>query len=191
MTMILRLNPSPHVEGAPNAPVAAPEPVAPVTVEGRGDGRLATYKKKPTTEKPPGPDWAALGFSTMPEWVERTTHDRETGHAIALEPTDDPQHLSDKLDGVTVIAVHFPKFTDGRGYSIASILRKRFGYTGELRAVGDVQRDQLFLMARCGFDAFALRDDQDPDACLGALTDFSVAYQDAADGRAPAFRDRS
>jgi uncharacterized protein (DUF934 family) len=62
-----------------------------------------------------------------------------------------------------LIAVRFPKFGDGRGYSIARLLRERYGYRGELRAVGDVLRDQLLFMKRSGFDSFSLREDQDPD----------------------------
>ena len=76
--------------------------------------------------------------------------------------------------------MRFPKFTDGRGYSIARLLR-RLGWKGELRAVGDVLRDQLFYMTRCGFDAFALRDDQDAQVALTAFSDFSTPYQPAID----------
>ncbi len=76
-----------------------------------------------------------------------------------------------------LIAVDFPKFTDGRGYSIAYNLRKRLGYTGELRAIGDVLRDQLFYMQRVGFNAFATRPDRSIHDALKGLTDFSEAYQ--------------
>jgi uncharacterized protein (DUF934 family) len=89
-----------------------------------------------------------------------------------------------------LVAVHFPKFTDGRGYSTARLLHERLGWQGELRAMGDVLRDQLFLMARCGFDSFALRDDQDPQAALSAFRDFSVRYQSATDEPQPLFRRR-
>jgi uncharacterized protein (DUF934 family) len=75
--------------------------------------------------------------------------------------------------------------------SLAVLLRRRLGYKGELRAVGDVARDQLFYMARCGFDGFALRPDQDPDDALKAFADFSDAYQEAADGFSPLFRRRA
>ena len=88
--------------------------------------------------------------------------------------------LANDFDQLALIAVRFPKFTDGRGYSIARLLR-RLGWKGELRAVGDVLRDQLFYMTRCGFDAFALRDDQDPQVALTAFSDFTVPYQPAID----------
>lgn len=99
---------------------------------------------------------------------------------VLLENTDDPRVLSGDFDKLALIAVRFPKFTDGRGYSIARLLR-RLGWQGELRAVGDVLRDQLFYMTRCGFDAFALRADQDVQAALTAFSDFSAPYQPAID----------
>ena len=72
--------------------------------------------------------------------------------------------------------MHFPAFTDGRGYSTARLLRQRYGFAGELRAFGDILRDQLFELARCGFDSFVLRDDQDADDALRAFDDFSETY---------------
>ena len=99
-----------------------------------------------------------------------------------------PEVLKGDLDAFAVVAVDFPKFTDGRGYSIAYNLRMRLGYQGELRAIGDVLRDQLFQMQRCGFDAFATRQDRNiRDALLG-LTDFSEVYQASVDEKAPLFR---
>jgi uncharacterized protein (DUF934 family) len=86
--------------------------------------------------------------------------------------------------------VNFPSLTDGRGYSIARLLRERYGYVGELRAVGDVQRDQLFNLARCGFDAFLLRKDEDADGALAALEEFSEAYQASVERPQPLFRRR-
>lgn len=98
-----------------------------------------------------------------------------------LTGADDPASVLPLLDDLALIAVEFPSFADGRGYSIATLLRTRHHYRGELRAVGDVLRDQLFLMARAGFDTFALRDDQHVDRALAAFRDFSVTYQLAAD----------
>ena len=89
-----------------------------------------------------------------------------------------------------MIAVNFPKFTDGRGYSIARLLRERCGYKGELRAIGDVLRDHLLFMALCGFDAYALRDDQDPQEALAAFEDFTEAYQASVERPLPLFRRR-
>ena len=104
-------------------------------------------------------------------------------NGVLLENTDDPRALAADVDALSLIAVRFPKFTDGRGYSIARLVR-RLGWQGELRAVGDVQRDQLFLMSRCGFDAFELRADQDAQNALSAFNDFTAPYQQAIDGGA-------
>ena len=101
-------------------------------------------------------------------------------HGVLLENTDDPRVLTADFDRLALIAVRFPKFVDGRGYSIARLLR-RLGWKGELRAVGDVLRDQLFYMTRCGFDAFALRADQDAQVALTAFSDFTAPYQPAID----------
>ena len=75
------------------------------------------------------------------------------------------------------VEVNFPKFSDGRGYSLARLLRERFGYRGELRAVGQVTRDNLQLLERCGFDALLLRDGEDPREALRGFEDFSASYQ--------------
>ena len=105
---------------------------------------------------------------------------RSGRNGVLLDNTDDPGLLAADFDKLALIAVRFPKFTDGRGYSIARLLR-RLGWKGELRAVGDVLRDQLFYMTRCGFDAFALRAGQDAQAALRAFSDFSAPYQPAID----------
>src|SRR5450830_398060 len=99
-----------------------------------------------------------------------------------------PEELKDDLAPFQVIAVDFPKFADGRGYSIAYNLRARLGYTGELRAVGDVLRDQLFYMQRVGFNAFAVRADKNIHDALKGLTDFSEKYQTSWDEKNPLFR---
>jgi uncharacterized protein (DUF934 family) len=105
-----------------------------------------------------------------------------------LAPDERPEVLKGQLDQFAVIAVDFPKFTDGRGYSIAFNLRKRLGYTGELRAIGDVLRDQLFSMHRVGFDAYAVRADRSVDDALKGVTDFSETYQASVDNPLPLFR---
>jgi uncharacterized protein (DUF934 family) len=86
--------------------------------------------------------------------------------------------------------VRFTSFTDGRGYSIARLLRERYRWRGELRAIGDIQRDQLYYLHRCGFDAFDLRDGEDVETALAAFNDFSEAYQTAVDRPVPLFRRR-
>jgi len=109
---------------------------------------------------------------------------------LTLEATDDPAVFADRLAGVGVLAVKFPKYGDGRGYSIGRLLRERHGYKGELRAVGEVARDHLQLMAQCGFDAFELREGEDVDDALGAFDDLTEAYQATAAQPLPLFRRR-
>lgn len=115
---------------------------------------------------------------------------RPTAVGVWLGPTDDPAELAEDLALLPVIAVHFPVFRDGRGYSIGTLLRSRYGYQGELRAIGDVLRDQLQFLHRVGFDSFALRDDQSPETCLQGFDDFSIAYQGAFREPRPLFRRR-
>ncbi len=98
------------------------------------------------------------------------------------------EDLQDDVAKLPVIAVDFPKFGDGRGYTIAYRLRNRLSYRGELRAIGDVLRDQLFYMRRAGFDAFAIRADKDIHEALKSLQDFSITYQASTDDTQPLFR---
>ena len=107
---------------------------------------------------------------------------------VRLPNTADVAELAEDLPKLAVVALEFPKFADGRAYSQARLLRERFGYRGELRAVGDVLRDQLFFMARSGFDAFELREDRSPEEALAAFDDFSESYQPAADQSQPLYR---
>jgi uncharacterized protein (DUF934 family) len=110
---------------------------------------------------------------------------------IRLEPGDDPALVADRLGRVARVEVNFPKFGDGRGYSIARLLRERYGYKGELRAVGAVVRDHLFYMESCGFDAFELREGEDPAEALAAFDDFSESYQASVTRPLPLFRRRT
>ena len=110
---------------------------------------------------------------------------------VWLKPEDDPAELAADVGILPMIAVHFPKFTDGRGYSIAVLLRRRHGYRGELRAFGDVGRDQLFYQRRCGFDSFGLAPHRDPEAALASLEPFTVRYQGSVDDPQPLFRKRA
>ena len=112
------------------------------------------------------------------------------GEVLRLEPTDDPAAVAHRLANVTRVEVHFPKFGDGRGFSIGRLLRERYGYKGELRAVGHLTRDHLFFLESCGFDAFELRDREDPHAALAAFEDFSEAYQASPARPQPLFRRR-
>lgn len=110
---------------------------------------------------------------------------------VWLDSHQGPEAIAEDLGVFGLIAIRFPKLTDGRGYSTARLLRERYGYKGELRAIGDVQRDQLLFLSRCGFDAFALKEGRDPEAALQAFREFSEAYQAAVDQPQPLFRRRS
>lgn len=111
---------------------------------------------------------------------------------LLLQPDDRVEDVAGDLEYFIVIAVNFPKFVDGRGYSTASLLRQRYHYQGELRAVGDVLHDQLFFMKRVGFDSFALKDGKNADYALAAaFTVFGDAYQGATTQPQPAFRRRA
>ncbi len=110
---------------------------------------------------------------------------------VWLAPADEPADLVGDFDKISLIGVDFPVFRDGRGYSTARLLRERYGWRGELRAIGDVLRDQLNYMARCGFDAFAVRADKDIHDALKAFSELSVQYQAAVDISQPLFRRRA
>ena len=102
--------------------------------------------------------------------------EREYAHGwplgVWLAAGESPRTIADDLDDFSVVAVHFPKATDGRGCFAARLLRRRFGYRGELRAVGEVQREQVVHLRHSGFDAFTLCDDEAARAPLGALRGF-------------------
>ena len=115
---------------------------------------------------------------------------RDGGLGVWLQSHEQIEEIADDLQFFQVIALDFPVFTDGRHFSTARLLRERYGYKGEIRAIGDVLRDQIFFMHRCGFDAFAVRPDRDPYDALQALQDFSVTYQAATDEPLPLFRRR-
>jgi len=126
-------------------------------------------------------------------WKERRAEllARREPVGVWLKPEDDPAGLGADVHALSLIAIQFPKFTDGRGYSSAVLLRHRLGYKGELRAFGDVGRDQLLYLRRCGFDAFSLPAHRDPEAALSAFEDFSVRYQGSVDDPLPLFRRRA
>lgn len=125
-------------------------------------------------------------------WLEhhRALVSRDGHVGVWLESDESIESLESTLADLPLIALNFPSFTDGRHYSSARILRERYGYTGEIRAIGDVLQDQLFYMKRCGFDAFALRADQNLQTALSAFNTFTVAYQAATDQPLPLFRRR-
>jgi uncharacterized protein (DUF934 family) len=110
--------------------------------------------------------------------------ERGTPLGIRLHSDQSPEAIADDVQRFALIALEFPKFRDGRAYSYARLLRERYGFKGELRAVGDVLMEQLFFMVRTGFDAFDLQQSPDPVAAFQtALADFTVWYQPTGDGR--------
>ncbi|MEY4514507.1 MAG: hypothetical protein RLZZ450_6629 [Pseudomonadota bacterium] len=119
------------------------------------------------------------------EDIDPETRDGRVG--LRIEPEDDLLQVITHLPKVSLIAIDFPKFGDGRGYSKARLLRERYRYTGELRAVGEVLADQLFYMLRCGFDSYQLAAGKDTDAALRSLDTFSVKYQAATDEPRPLY----
>ena len=107
---------------------------------------------------------------------------------VRLVNTDDVSVLAAELSSLKTVILHFPKFTDGRAYTQAQLLRKRLGFTGEIRATGDVLVDQLSLMQRCGFSSFVLREDQNLASAERALAFFNTYYQGDTQEHFPAFR---
>jgi uncharacterized protein (DUF934 family) len=165
------------------APAPNPLPNMDVINQGHGDVRSLIRPNVKQPEAPSVPAWEHGRMLTLSAWLARDNAPSEAPIGLVLMPTDNPLALAGHLEGLAVIAVEFAKFSDGRGYSIATLLRSRLGFKGEIRAVGDVLIDQLFAMARCGIDAFALRGDQNVDAAKLAFETFPAVYQWAADER--------
>lgn len=105
--------------------------------------------------------------------------------AVLVPNTADIEAVYPEIADRPLIALQFPVFTDGRALSQAVVLRKRLGFKGELRAVGDVIRDLVFWLGRCGFDSIVPRQDQNLEGCRAALHEITVAYQAAADEHTP------
>ena len=122
------------------------------------------------------------------DWEALLSEGRAIG--VRIEPHEDVEALAYDLPRLALVAVAFPKFGDGRAYSSARLLRERLGYAGEVRAVGDVLREQAHFMVRTGFDAFEPADGSSPEDWAKAAARFRHVYQRAVDGRAPAFVER-
>ena len=113
--------------------------------------------------------------------------DQSNATAVRLESDEDARLLIPHLERLTLVEVAFPKFRDGRGYSAGRILREA-GYTGELRAQGDVLADQIPLMRRCGFDSFAPESPVNEEVVAASLARYEHVYQAAADGAVPVWK---
>ncbi|HEY2662637.1 MAG TPA: DUF934 domain-containing protein [Caulobacteraceae bacterium] len=110
---------------------------------------------------------------------------------VRLEPHEAVEDLAYDLPTIPVVALNFAKFRDGRPYTSARLLRERFGYAGEVRAMGDVLREQALFMVRCGFDSFVPADDSSSQQWTEATRRYRHVYQRAADVREPAFEERA
>lgn len=132
-----------------------------------------------------------LGEGDVVVSVARLQAERETLLAragnlgIILQSHENPADLADDIHNFQLICLNYPAFTDGRAYSYARLIRERYDYKGELRAVGNVLRDQLLFMHRCGFDAFDVKanDDKALQLWLDAQSEMTTFYQPTADGR--------
>lgn len=114
---------------------------------------------------------------------EATLRGSNRAIGVRLQNTQSPLALAEDVDRLALIVLDFPKFSDGRAFSQARLLRDRLGFTGEIRATGNVLRDQYLFMTRCGIDAVELAEGTPIDGFLEALGEFSVWYQPAADDR--------
>jgi uncharacterized protein (DUF934 family) len=124
---------------------------------------------------------------TLARWMaaRETLLAAHTAVGVLVPNTADIEAVFPEIQDRPLIALQFPVFSDGRALSQAVVLRKRLGFKGELRAVGDVIRDLVFWLGRCGFDSIVPRQDQSLEGCRAALTELTVAYQGAADGHSP------
>jgi uncharacterized protein (DUF934 family) len=127
---------------------------------------------------------------SLARWQQDRDDLRQRGAPLGLRlgKGESPALVAEDLERFDVIALEFPKFTDGRAYSYARLLRQRYGFKGEIRAVGKVLRDQFLFMQRCGFDAFEVADEKAAAAWQDALAEIGVYYQSAADDRVPAMQ---
>ena len=140
---------------------------------------------KPGDEVPPGK--VIIPFACWQASREKLIA-RGGRYAVCINGEHETEVVAGDLGYFTLIALEFPTFRDGRCYTHARLLRERYGYQGELRAVGDVLRDQLLFMERCGIDSFEVRADKNIEDALKAFTEFSVKYQTAADQAVPVYK---
>jgi len=153
------------------------------------EGRPATEADTWTNvdDGAPLPEAASMIVSLARWRAERDTlSGRNMAIGVRLASDETLHEVVGDLDRFDLVALDFPNLADGRHFTTARLLRERYGFKGEVRATGQVLRDQLFAMARCGFDSFALQAHQDADGAHRAFGEISVVYQPAADGRAAA-----
>ena len=148
------------------------------------DGRVVDDAWVSIADEVELPDGAVI--VTLDRW--RTERDSLIGRnapiGVRLRSDQSPSDIADDLDRFAVVALEFPVFTDGRAFTSARLLRERHGYEGEVRAVGNVLRDQILFMLRCGFDTFEMDSRSAAEDWRAATAEFDVFYQAAADRRA-------
>jgi uncharacterized protein (DUF934 family) len=150
------------------------------------DDRWQLLREIPDAGLPDGPVIVPASY-----WQEQRENLRQRGDiAVWLASDQPPALIADDLDLLPLVAIDFPVFTDGRGFSYGRTLREHHGYKGEVRAIGQFLRDQLYYLSRCGFDAFAI-ETAPPEQAIESLRDFSGAYQAAMDQPLPRFRRRA
>ncbi|MGE8498682.1 MAG: DUF934 domain-containing protein [Pseudomonas sp.] len=162
------------------------------------DGAPQIVENDPWQRIDPVPETLPEGQLILPlnAWIARQDEatlraERPSADGLCLAPDDEVEGLQPYLNVLPLIAIDFPSFRDGRGYSQAYLLRTRLGWRGELRAVGDVLRDQLSHMRQCGFDAFAVREDKSVADAVKGLAGVSVVYGRSAIEPRPLFRRRT
>ena len=119
-------------------------------------------------------------------WLEHSASNR--GHGVMIQKEEELELIAPHLVNITMIALTFKDFKDGRAYSLAYRLRTRFHFKGDLRAVGDVLRDQLSLMRQCGFTSFVIKEGKDPFDALKGIKGLSVTYSGSVSNPAPLFK---
>jgi uncharacterized protein (DUF934 family) len=151
------------------------------------DGKLADDPWVAVADDAPLPE-SAPALVSLARWQRERAELGARNRAIGVRlPNAAPvETIADDLDRLDLIVLEFPKFNDGRAFSQARLLRERHGFRGELRATGNVLRDQLLFMARCGFDAFEVAKGDPATSWESALGEFTVFYQPTRDGRTPA-----
>ncbi len=143
-------------------------------------------------DKVEGTDTMSNVIVPLAMWLTEKETLTGSGRTIGvwLDSEDDPYSVANDIDTLQLIALKFPSFRDGRAYSSAAILRSRLHFKGELRAIGDVLRDQLYYMQKCGFDSFELSDGVKTEDALSAFSDFHTGYQSTVTEPMPLFRRR-
>ncbi len=125
-------------------------------------------------------------LETPPTLTEYLEH--QQGHSVLLQGDDDPHPLLPLINNLNLIMIHIPNFNDGRVFSLAVLLRQRYGYTREMRAVGDILPDICYHLHHCGFDSFQIPEPYSVEDALKCLSTFGNPYQSTTRTQSPWFR---